>query len=168
MDEPSNVEGEAKRSLIFTCGTLKRGFHNHTLIQDLISHKDVVYISDYVTHQPIPLVTSPQGIPYIISLPRSSHRIKGELYVVMGPGLTCLDDLEGNAIGHYECLPILVVRDLNDNDDVVSAEGYFAQRSFGDALWERNGRECLNEYSKIEGRRFVLNQDRPDHGRSIL
>ncbi|XP_062101774.1 putative gamma-glutamylcyclotransferase At3g02910 [Humulus lupulus] len=170
MAEPSNLKDEAKRSLIFTYGSLKRGFPNHTLTQDLISHKDAAYVGDFVTHQPIPLVIGPYGIPYIINdLPGSGHRIKGELYTVTGPGLVRLDDLEGIAIGHYERLPIQVVRDLNDDDDdVVSAEAYFAHRSFGHALWERNGRESLREYSEIEGRRLVMKQDRPDHGRSIL
>ncbi|XP_062098905.1 putative gamma-glutamylcyclotransferase At3g02910 [Humulus lupulus] len=166
MAEPSNLKDEAKRSLIFTYGTLKRGFHNHTLTQDLISHKDAVYVGDFVTHQPIPLVIGPHGIPYIINdLPGSGHRIKGELYAVTGPGLARLDDLEGIAIGHYERLPIQVVRNLSDDDDVVSAEAYFAHRSFGHALWERNGRESLSEYSEIEGRRLVY---KPDHSRSIL
>ena len=155
----------SNHSLIFTYGTLKRGFFNHTLMQDLISRNDAVYFGDFQTHHTFPLVCGPHGIPYLINLPGSGHRVKGELYSVTGPGLARLDELEGTAIGHYERLPVRLVR---DPDDVVSAEAYFAHRSFGEALWEKNGRDGLSEYSEVEGRRYVKRQDRPDEGRSIL
>ncbi|EXB99714.1 hypothetical protein L484_023243 [Morus notabilis] len=168
MDDP-------KQTLIFTYGTLKRGFQNHTLMHDLISHNDAVFLGTHLTLQSYPLVCGPHGIPYLINLPGPGHRIRGELYSVTGRCLARLDDLEGIAIGHYERLPIRVVRERDgavsedDQDGVVSdAEAYFAHRSFGEALWERNRREGLSEYSETEGRRYVKRQDRPHQGRGIL
>ncbi|GMN30594.1 hypothetical protein TIFTF001_002864 [Ficus carica] len=156
-----------KQTLIFTYGTLKRGFPNHPLMQDLISRNDAIFLGTHLTLQPYPLVCGPHGIPYLINLPGKDHRVRGELYSVAARGLARLDDLEGLAIGHYERLPIRVVRDPN-GDGVVSAEAYYAHRSFGEALWERNRREGLSEYSESDGRRYVKRQDRPHQGRGIL
>ncbi|PON48036.1 Gamma-glutamylcyclotransferase, AIG2-like [Parasponia andersonii] len=165
-ENSKDVESASKQSLVFTYGTLKRGFYNYALMQDLISRNDALYLGgDFLTHHTFPLVCGPHGIPYLINLPGSGHRIKGELYSVTGPGLARIDDLEGTAIGHYERLPVRVVQ---DRGDVVSAEAYFAHRSFGEALWERNGRVGLSEYSEAEGRRYVKRRDRPDEGGSIL
>ncbi|KAM6557528.1 hypothetical protein CsatB_004547 [Cannabis sativa] len=167
MADTSNVNDEEKRTFIFSYGTLKRGFQNYNLTQNLISQNDAVYIGDFFTYQPIPLVIGIYGIPYLINLPGSGQRIKGELYSVTASGLALLDDLEGVAIGHYERLPIQVVGG-DVEKEVVSAEAYFAHRSFGNELWKKNGEMGLSEYSEIEGRKYVLKGDRVEYGRTIL
>ncbi|KAF4394159.1 hypothetical protein G4B88_000670 [Cannabis sativa] len=95
-----------------------------------------VWFGNFFTYQPIPLVIRIYGIPYLINLPRSGQRIKGELYSVTAFGLARLDNLKGFTVCHYERLSIQVVPDLKDNkeDDVVLAEADFAHRSFGDEL----------------------------------
>ncbi|KAL5550967.1 hypothetical protein UlMin_001143 [Ulmus minor] len=168
MADPSKED--LKQTLIFSYGTLKRGFFNHTLMEDLINQNDAVYLGQFLTHGSYPLVCGPYGIPYLIDIPGSGHRIKGELYSVAPRGLVRLDDLEGTSIGHYERLPIRVVGE-SENGVVPSeldAEAYYAHRSFGEALWEKNGREGLNEFSEIEARKYVKRRDRPLEGRGIL
>ena len=101
------------------------------------------------------LVCGPNGIPYLINLPRLGHWVKGELYSVSTRGLDRLDELEGTALGHYEWLPI---------QTQAEAEAYYTHLSFGEELWEKNGREGLSEYTEREASGFVRREDRPkDH-----
>ncbi|KAJ4849546.1 hypothetical protein Tsubulata_042058 [Turnera subulata] len=95
-------------TLVFTYGTLKRGFSNHVLMQDLIRTGDAVFKGAYRTHQPYPLVCGPYRVPFLLNLPSAagSHRVAGELYAVSVRGLSRLDELEGTSRGHYERLPI--------------------------------------------------------------
>ncbi|CAN6547183.1 unnamed protein product [Malus baccata var. baccata] len=161
-----SLTDESKPQLIFSYGTLKQGFHNHKLTQDLIDQNDAVSLGPYITQFSYPLVCGPHGIPYLINLPGSGHRIKGELYSVSTRGLARFDELEGTSIGHYERLPIHVIH--GSGDGVVSAEAYFAHRSFGPAMWERNGKKGLSEFTENEARGYVKRQDRPYQGRTIL
>ena len=69
-------------------------------------------------------------------------------------GLRRLDELEGTALGHYERLPIQTQAE-------AEAEAYYAHRSFGEELWEKNGREGLSEYTEREASGFVRKEDRP-------
>lgn len=167
-----NSKDESKQSLVFSYGTLKRGFHNHFLMQDLMTHDDAVYVGSFQTHDSYPLVCGPHGIPYLINIPGTGHRVKGELYSVSTRGLSRLDELEGTSFGHYERLPVRVVRcpdkGGSDPEEVVEAEAYYAHRSFGDAMWNRNLREGLCEFSERENGMHVKRQDRPDGGRNIL
>ncbi|PRQ18779.1 putative gamma-glutamylcyclotransferase [Rosa chinensis] len=162
-------DDESKPHLIFSYGTLKRGFHNHKLTKELIDQDDAVFIGPYVTLHTHPLVCGPHGLPYLINLPGLGHRIRGELYAVSTRGLARFDELECTSIGHYERLPVQLTVSA-DRDDVVpvEAEAYFAHRSFGEAMWERNGKEGLSEFTENEAKRYVKRQDRPHQGRNIL
>ncbi|KAB1215963.1 hypothetical protein CJ030_MR4G023637 [Morella rubra] len=157
--------------LIFTYGTLKHGFPNYPLMESLIQRNDAVFLGPHVTLRSYPLVCGPHGIPFLINLPGSGHRITGELYSVSTCGLARLEELEGTALGHYERLPIQVVSSGNANaeDGIVpmEAEAYYAHRSFGESLWERKGREGLSEYTKRETSEYVGRAQRP-LGRSFL
>ncbi|KAK9927962.1 hypothetical protein M0R45_025121 [Rubus argutus] len=161
-------DDDSKPHLIFSYGTLKRGFHNHKLTKELISQDDAVFIGPYITRHTYPLVCGPYGLPYLINLPGSGHRIKGELYAVSTPGLARFDELEGTSIGHYERLPVELVNVDKDGVVPVEAEAYFAHRSFGEAMWERSGKEGLSQFTEIEATRYVKRQDRPHQGRNIL
>ncbi|XP_060186056.1 putative gamma-glutamylcyclotransferase At3g02910 [Lycium barbarum] len=146
--------------LIFSYGTLKRGFPNHHLIETLISTGDVIFIGEYTTVSIFPLVRGPYGIPYLINIPGSGHRVKGELYKVKPNGLGPLDDLEGIEIGHYERLPVSVV---GRDEVVVSAEAYFAHRSFGEGMWKRGGEMGLEEFSVEMAGKYERKEDRPSN-----
>ncbi|KAK6156472.1 hypothetical protein DH2020_010720 [Rehmannia glutinosa] len=151
-------------SLIFVYGTLKRGFYNHRLTEDLIRTRDAAYLGPHTTVEAFPLVCGPHGIPYLINLPGSGHRVRGELYSVSsGLGQARLDELEGVDRGHYERLPVAVTAAETDGvgERVLEVEAYFAHRGFGEALWKRCGEEGLSEYSMEMGNKYVRREDRP-------
>ncbi|KAL3838559.1 hypothetical protein ACJIZ3_023150 [Penstemon smallii] len=159
-------ESDEDVNLVFVYGTLKRGFYNHALIEDLMTTRDATYIGPYTTVSSFPLVCGPHGIPYLINLPGSGHRIRGELYSVSsGRGLARLDDLEGVHLGHYERLPVVVE---GGDKAATEAEAYFADRGFGEDLWRRCGEEGLSEYSLEMGRKYVRKEDRPPHSSFIV
>lgn len=162
-DNINSNESKQQTHLIFSYGTLKRGFPNHYLMQQLMDQNAAVFLGPYCTHESYPLVCGPYNIPYLINLPGSGNRVKGELYSVSTQGLARLDELEGTRLGHYERLPIRLVeggREGNDGNGAVSvaaveAEGYFANRSFGEGLWEKKGKVGMNEYTQYEGQEYV-------------
>ncbi|CAA3002240.1 Hypothetical predicted protein [Olea europaea subsp. europaea] len=160
----ANGRGEDAVSLIFTYGTLKRGFHNHALIEDLMRTRDAVFMGDYSTVESFPLVVGPHGIPYLINLPGSGHRVRGELYSVSSDrGLARLDELERVDDGHYERLPVEVMAEDGGEKVAMAVEvdAYFAHREFGEAIWNRCGKECLSEYGMELGRKYVIRKNRP-------
>ncbi|CAI0441901.1 unnamed protein product [Linum tenue] len=127
-------------------------------MEDLISSGDAAFITSGVTQQPYPLVIGPNGIPYLINIPGQGRRVKGELYRVSSRGMVRVDELEGTRVGHYERLPIRVERN--------AAEAYFADRAFGEKMWERIG-EGLSEYTVRDGEGYVRKENRPP-GSSFL
>ncbi|KAL0358794.1 UNVERIFIED_CONTAM: putative gamma-glutamylcyclotransferase [Sesamum angustifolium] len=70
-----------------------------------------------------------------------------------------MDELEGVTKGHYERLPIQIEIDGR----TVSAEAYYAHRSYGEALWKRNGEEGYNCYTEKVAKGYVKRKDRPRH-----
>ncbi|GJW32844.1 putative gamma-glutamylcyclotransferase [Tanacetum coccineum] len=148
------------QTLIFSYGTLKRGFANHPLIQSLISQNDAVFIGTYTTDLHFPLVQGPYGVPFLLNFPGSGqHRVRGELYSVSDHGLEKLDDLEGITLGHYERLPVKVVAD--ENGTVVEAMAYYGHRSFADDMWRKCGRVGFGEYSHELEKCYVKRDLRP-------
>jgi gamma-glutamylaminecyclotransferase len=156
------MAGESKPHVIFTYGTLKRGFPNYHLMQSLIDQNDAVFLGPHMTLHAYPLVCGAHGIPFLINLPGSGFRVTGDLYSVSTRGLVRVDELEGTRLGHYERLPVQVIH-TNAPDGVVAvqAEAYYAHRSFGEGLWERNGRKGMSEYTEREARGYVRREDRP-------
>lgn len=150
---------DPKRHRIFTYGTLKRGFANHNLMQDLAARNDAVYLGDYSTQFSFPLVLGPYGIPYLINLPGSARRVRGEVYAVSDRGLAQMDELEGTSVGHYDRLPVQVVS--GDGTAAIGAECYFAGRGIGEGLWNGKGKEGLEEYTEKEAAEYVRKEQRP-------
>ncbi|XP_065870366.1 putative gamma-glutamylcyclotransferase At3g02910 [Euphorbia lathyris] len=146
---------------IFTYGTLKTDFPNYTLIHDLIRLNDATFVGTYITHQSYPLVIGPHGIPFLINLPNvaGAHHVKGEVYSVSTRGLRRLDELEGTSTGHYERLPIQVQAEIG-GEEMITAEAYYAHRSFGERMWEKRGKAGLSEYSERHGNEYVKKEDR--------
>ncbi|KAL8150550.1 hypothetical protein V2J09_020358 [Rumex salicifolius] len=148
-------------SLIFVYGTLKRSFPNHYLIEDLISSNDAVSLpSTFRTVLPFPLVLGPLSIPFLLNLPGSGHRVRGELYSVSARGLARLDELEGVASGHYERLPVQV--ESSSSRDAAAAEAYFGHRSFAEEMWRKCGEAAVEEYEETDAGRYVKTGDRSD------
>ncbi|KAK7271832.1 hypothetical protein RJT34_28047 [Clitoria ternatea] len=161
-------EAKAKPHTIFAYGTLKEGFPNHDLMEGLISRDDAVCIGTYFTHHPYPLVCGPHGIPYLINLPGSGHRIKGQLYAVSDDALILLDHFEGVAAGYYERLPVAVVAAEGGGMVEAEAEAYWAHRRFGEVLWKMKGEVGLVEYGQNEAMDYVRREDRPGGRNTIL
>ncbi|KAL2329267.1 hypothetical protein Fmac_022694 [Flemingia macrophylla] len=174
-DVNGNGNGVGEGALIFTYGTLKRGFSNHNLLQDLIRAGDASFVGTYRTAARYPLVCGPYRVPFLINLHGSGRRVRGELYSVSTRGLARLDELEGTSRAHYERLPIKVVpaADRDDDDDgdeeeaaaerLTCAEAYFAHRNYAVEMWKKNGKEGLRCYTPKEVVGYVKRKDRPQH-----
>nr|GMD58336.1 putative gamma-glutamylcyclotransferase At3g02910 [Ipomoea batatas] len=134
---------------------------------NLIRSGDVTFRGEYTTVDAYPLVCGPYGIPYLINLPGSGVRIKGELYAVTDSGIVPMDDLEGVEAGHYERLPLKVAASDGDGpESTVAAEAYFAHRSFGEGAVEEvrrsrdrrfhdgNGEQVPNKGRETSGFQF--------------
>lgn len=161
METENENADKAKPHLIFAYGTLKRGLPNHYLMEELMSKDDAVLVGTYLTHESYPLVCGPHGIPYLINLPGSGHRVKGEVYAVSDAAVVLLDEFEGVSAGCYERLPVVVA-------ERVTAEAYWGHRRFGEVLWKLKGEKGLREYGEIEAREYVRKEDRPGRRNTIL
>lgn len=159
------AEDKEKRALIFTYGTLKRGFSNHILIQEMMATNDVVYIGDYQTLDKLPLVCGPYRVPFLLNIPGSGDRVLGELYSVSDRSLARMDELEGTSRGHYERLPLKVrsAQGEKETEVEVEVEAYYAHRSYAEELWRRNGQRGYNNYTAKEAQGYIKRKDRPQH-----
>ncbi|CAM0878247.1 unnamed protein product [Alopecurus aequalis] len=156
----------AKRTLVFTYGTLKRGFSNHALLQDLSLAGDATFAGAAATAAPLPLVCGPYRVPFLLNLPGSGQRVKGELYSVTARGLARLDELEGVSRGHYERLPVEVVL-TEEREQVEGAVAYYAHRGYAAEMWARSGQRGQAEYSPAVAAGYVRRVDRPQ-GQTFL
>ncbi|XLS50022.1 hypothetical protein HN51_010699, partial [Arachis hypogaea] len=177
---------DGNRTLIFSYGTLKRGFSNHNLLQDLIRTGDASFIGLYKTSHRYPLVCGPYRVPFLLNLPGSGHKVHGELYSVSARGLARMDELEGTTRHHYERLPIKLFpaeegadENVNNEDQVnledettmtedapgvlTCAEAYFAHSNYAVEMWKKNGKRGLRCYTKKETKGYVKRGDRPQH-----
>lgn len=133
-------------------------------MEDLKNKDDVVFVDTYYTEKPYPLVCGPHGIPYLINLPGSGNRVKGEVYAVSDDAVVRLDEFEGVRNGYYERIPVVVV---TEGGESVEAEAYLAHKSFGEILWKMKGEVGLAEYGEKEARDYVRKENRP-HGRNTV
>ncbi|XP_019200401.1 PREDICTED: putative gamma-glutamylcyclotransferase At3g02910 [Ipomoea nil] len=150
-------------TLIFTYGTLKRGFSNHGLLRDLIDSGDAAYLGDYQTAEKLPLVCGPYRVPFLLNLPGSGDRVWGELYAVSARTLARMDELEGTTRGHYERLPITLLRRGDGEEELMEVEAYYAHRSYAAELWKRSGEKGYSCYGEIESSGYIRRKDRPQH-----
>lgn len=175
------ASSESAWSLVFTYGTLKRGFSNHVLMEDLIRSGDASYVGVYRTRERFPLVCGPYRVPFLLNFPGRGQRVYGEVYAVTPRGIARMDELEGTARGHYERMPLRGgIRAANNHDDdddccfddeeesAFAADGnrrtvqaYFGHRSYAEDLWIRNGEHGYHVYSAKEARGYVKRKDRP-------
>ncbi|KAL9296159.1 hypothetical protein ACSQ67_022055 [Phaseolus vulgaris] len=171
-----NVNGDGdsdgERTVIFTYGTLKRGFSNHPLLQDLFRTGDASFVGTYRTAGKYPLVCGPYRVPFLLNIPGSGCRVHGELYSVSTRGLARMDELEGTSRAHYERLPIKVVPASEGEEEeaeeetaagLTCAEAYYAHRSYAAEMWKKNGKRGLRCYSQKETIGYVKRKDRPQN-----
>lgn len=164
----SSSSSSNKNTLIFAYGTLKHGFSNHILLQDMMAAGDAAFLGPCRTSHPLPLVCGPYRVPFLLNFQGQGHRVSGELYAVSARGLARMDDLEGVTRGHYERLPIRVVviqEEADDRHDTlpIEAEAYYAHSTYAEALWKRNGKNGYHCYSEEEAKGYVKRKDRPQH-----
>ncbi|TKY70021.1 putative gamma-glutamylcyclotransferase [Spatholobus suberectus] len=157
---------KAKPHLIFAYGTLKQGFPNRGLMEELMSRDDAVLLGTYFTQQSYPLVCGPHGIPYLINLPGLGHRVKGEVYAVSDGAVVRLDEFEGVSVGCYERLPVVAAAE--EGGGRVEAEAYWGHRRFGEVLWRMKGEVGMKEYGEKEAREYVRKENRPGGRNTIL
>ncbi|CAD6223953.1 unnamed protein product [Miscanthus lutarioriparius] len=153
---------EAKPTMVFVYGTLKRGFPNHPLLVASATP----FVGAASTAGPASLVIGPYSVPFLLPTPSSASSgrvVSGELYAPcpapplspsstpsrQAPGLlivplsTALVSSptpasqppilsQGTHIGVYERRPITVVAD--GSGEAVQAEAYFAHPSYAEAL----------------------------------
>ena len=82
--------------LVFVYGTLKRGFHNHRVMEDAGGE----FVCTGRTQNQYPLVA--QGLPYLLNHPGTGKRVEGEIFQVStSEGWDRLDHLEGHP-GFYQ------------------------------------------------------------------
>lgn len=74
---------------IFVYGSLKRGFHNHFLLEDS------EFIGEVITKDKYPMVNVEEHFPYLINAKGIGYNIKGELFKVDDETFANLDILEG-------------------------------------------------------------------------
>ncbi|CAD5169743.1 unnamed protein product [Musa acuminata subsp. malaccensis] len=160
MGANGSKEGRRRRRLVFTYGTLKRGFANHGLMQDLIRTGDAAFVGTAHTAGRLPLVCGPYRVPFLLDLPGAGEHVFGELYAVSPRALARMDDLEGTRKGHYERLPISVVVD-GEGQKEAEAEAYYAHRSYAGVMWRRCGEMGYKVYSEKEAKGYVRRTDRP-------
>eukprot|EP00250_Pteridium_aquilinum_P017303 c23560_g1_i1 orf=138-1154(-) len=93
--------------LAFVYGTLKRGFGNHWLMEELMAGAHARFLGLACTKRRFPLVCGPFQVPFLLPSPDPvGHHVRGELYQVDSLAISRLDDLEGVGKGHYERRPI--------------------------------------------------------------
>ncbi|XP_026381705.1 putative gamma-glutamylcyclotransferase At3g02910 [Papaver somniferum] len=160
---------EEKKHLVFTYGTLKKGFPNHVLLEDLIKSSDAEYLGIYKSKNEYPLVCGPYKVPFLLNFPDSGNQIFGELYSVSKLGLDRMDELEGISNGHYERLPIQIVSAAAEDEEeesgsggsIVEAVAYYGHRNYAEELWKRNGQKGFSKYSEEEAKGYIRRKDRP-------
>ncbi|XP_027163985.1 putative gamma-glutamylcyclotransferase At3g02910 [Coffea eugenioides] len=171
-DNTSTCSGSSSSTLIFTYGTLKHGFSNHTLLQDMMASGDAAFLGLCRTANQLPLVCGPYRVPFLLNFHGRGHPVSGELYSVSPRALARMDDLEGVTRGHYDRLPIRVVliheeeeeEEEEDHDPLpIEAEAYYAHSTYAEALWKRNGEKGYHCYSEKEAKGYVKRKDRPQH-----
>lgn len=149
-----------KRRLIFIYGTLKRGFPNHHLLQEMFATGDASFLGDNLTTEKLPLVCGPYNLPFLLNFPGSGERVVGELYAVSTQALARMDEFEGTTQGRYERLPVKL-QSVNGEEDREETEAYYGDRGYAAELWKRNGEKGYSSYTEEEAKGYVKPKDRP-------
>ena len=94
-----------ENNLVFSYGTLKRGFPNHSIMQEI----NASYIADAGTKFKYPLVqVGKWNTPFMIDIKNypNSYKVNGELFEIDKKGISILDEFEGVGKRYYKRLKI--------------------------------------------------------------
>lgn len=162
--------GFKRQQLAFVYGTLKRGFGNYWLMEDMMQKGNAHFLGTARTEHRYPLVCGPFQVPFMLNNPEEGHHVKGEVYSIDSAGVERLDELEGVDKGHYKRLSI-ALRDLRitatelhpDEERLVvaaQAEAYFAYPSYSDGM-AAAADEHIDAYTEREAATYIKRSDRP-------
>ncbi|KAL8095544.1 putative gamma-glutamylcyclotransferase At3g02910 [Apium graveolens] len=149
-----NTETKTNQTLIFTYGTLKRGFPNHNLLAEMLSSGDAAFLGVYTTADKLPLVCGPYKVPFLLNFPGSGNQVTGELYSVSDKALVRIDELEGVSTGHYQRMPVRL-------SSGTLAQAYYGHHDYAMDLWKRNGELGFESYTEMQAKGYVRRGDRP-------
>lgn len=94
----------SSRSLAFVYGTLKQGFSNHWLMEDVMTKGHARFVGIASTKKRYPLVCGPFQVPFLLDMPACGCHVRGELYEVsksLGPSRKILFRTFGSsAVSH--------------------------------------------------------------------
>lgn len=143
------------KNLVFSYGTLKRGFPNHSLMLDI----NASFIGDARTKFNYPLVLAGKwNVPFLIDKKNypNSYEVKGELFEVDNLGIAILDKFEGVGNGYYKRLKIEVqCKTEKGNTSIMSAWCYFRYENTENLLVDSSkfisffGKKELEKYTPV-------------------
>jgi gamma-glutamylaminecyclotransferase len=157
-------------SLAFVYGTLKHGFSNHWLIEDVVGAGHAHFLGVAKTKQRFPLVCGPFQVPFLLNMPNSGLQVEGELYAVDQSALERLDELEGVSKGHYQRRPLVLTgltsleEDCSPSSEILGdaseilGEAYFAYPALQQGL---SSAPHIDAYTVKETLDYVYRKDRP-------
>lgn len=147
-----------EKNLVFTYGTLKRGFPNYSIIEST----NPSFIATAKTRHKFPLLQAGKwNVPFLIhevNYP-DSYQIEGELFEVDKQGILVLDEFEGVDRAYYKRLPIEVYhKDKNGKEVLKKAWCYFRYDNYTHLLKDPSkflpffGKEALQKYVPVHQR----------------
>lgn len=114
---------------MFVYGTLKRGFANHSLLDD------ATFLGRFRSIVPYPLVVGGAFFsPYLLDIPGKGERVFGEVYTVSSDTLARLDVLENVGVNYARST--MVVASTYDPSFTATTFVYL-KRNFGDDLLKK-------------------------------
>ncbi len=129
-------------NLVAVYGTLKKGFHNNSLL------RGSTYIGKGVTQKKYPMVA--QGIPYLIEDEGKGFNVDVQLYAVSDSTLDSLDSLEGHPTWYQR----------KEIEVVIGGKTWTAWIYFN--IKEKvNGREMLQSFRRAVPQRFTFDDYEP-------
>ncbi|GAQ87664.1 hypothetical protein KFL_003680140 [Klebsormidium nitens] len=163
-------EAFTRRQLAFVYGTLKRGFGNYWLMEDMVQQGTAHFLGTARTQHRYPLVCGPFQVPFMLNNRDEGHHVKGEVYSISNAGVERLDELEGVDKGHYKRLAI-ALRDLHvtaselhpEEERLVAAaeaQAYFAYPSYSDSMAAATD-EHIDAYTEREAATYIKRSERP-------
>lgn len=151
----------------FVYGTLKKGFSNYWLMEEVCATGHARFLGSAKTKQKFPMVCGPYQVPFLIDVPSEGHHVRGELYEVDRVAIDRLDELEGISKGNYVRRPV-VLSDLQLQPSVeqeftcpdLLAQAYFAAPSYASRIAEAPHIEAFTEKEMAT---YVCRKDRPQN-----
>ncbi|NNE15349.1 MAG: gamma-glutamylcyclotransferase [Saprospiraceae bacterium] len=147
-------------NLVFSYGTLKRGFPNHSIMEEIKAS----YISDASTNFKYPLLLDGKwNTPFMIHKKNfpNSYKISGELFEIDNKGIIALDKFEGVDKCYYKRLEIEISY-KHTNGDTTSKDAwcYFRYENASKLLVDPSrfisfyGKEEVKKYTAVHFRPF--------------